>query len=96
MTDIAKVRIGFALFPDADLLDVTGAAEVFAAMAASVEVLYVAADLSLLGLLQLCSRARQAFVWTLEYCDLVRQGEPFEDQAARQRPPLVQAEYAAT
>ena len=37
-------------------------------------------------LLQLCSRARQAFVWTLENCDLIRHGEPFEDGPVRQRP----------
>jgi hypothetical protein len=33
-------------------------------------------------------------VWTLEDCNLVRHGEPFEDRATRQWPTLVQAEKA--
>src|ERR1019366_9772540 len=41
-------------------------------------------------LLQFRSRARQTFVWTLENCDLVRHGEPFEYRAIRQRPTLVE------
>jgi hypothetical protein len=45
-------------------------------------------------LFELCPRARQAFVRTLENCDLVRHREPLEDRANRQRPTLVQAEYA--
>ena len=48
----SKIRIGFALYPDADLLDVTGPAEVFAAAAVRdpAELLFVAADRSLVKL----------------------------------------------
>ena len=46
----SKIRIGFALYPDADLLDVAGPAEVFTAMGHGVELLLVASDLSLVNL----------------------------------------------
>jgi hypothetical protein len=45
-------------------------------------------------LFELCSGPRQTFVWALENCDLVRHCEPLENGAARERPTLVQAEYA--
>lgn len=51
----SKIRIGFALYPDADLLDVAGPAEVLAAMNLAAvqyqaELLFVASDRSLLQL----------------------------------------------